>query len=155
MNRLRDPHAFVTVEEFDYWVFYMEDVLDDFLEWLPDDVSKKLDFSPSSLDVIEEWLLNRYSSTEAMLEFGQSEIVDAIVRYVGKIYRKAIDGVWDIILDESENAYYRFPIIRDKERNQVQGCPLTLTTASADRRTGNYLRTILENKTKRLIAQKI
>jgi hypothetical protein len=154
MNRLRDPHAFVAVEEFEFWVFYMEDVLDDFLNWLPRDVSERLDYSFQSLDILESWLLSLYPSTEAMLEFGQSEIVDAAARYVGKIYRKAIDGKWDVILDEPDNVYYRFPILRDKNEGHVQDCPLSLTTASADRRTGNYLRTVLENKVSRLAVQK-
>jgi hypothetical protein len=155
MNRLRDPHAFVAVEEFEFWVFYMEDVLDDFLDWLPKDVSERLDFSVQSLDVLESWLLSLYPSTEAMLEFGQSEIVDATARYVGKTYRKAIDGKWDVILDEPDNAYYRFPVLRDKNKSQVQDCPLSLTTASVDRRTGNYLSTVLENQLERLSAQKV
>jgi hypothetical protein len=155
MNRLRDPHAFVAVEEFEFWIFYMEDILDDFLDWLPENLSERLDFSLSSLDALESWLLSLYPNTEAMLEFGQSEIVDASARYVGKTYRNAIDGKWDIILDEPDNAYYRLPILRDKRKNEVQGCPLTLTTASVDRRTGNYLRTVLENKIERLSTQKV
>jgi hypothetical protein len=155
MNRLRDPHAFVAVEEFDFWVFYMEDVLDDFLDWLPDDISKKLDFSLPSLDILEAWLLSLYPNIEAMLEFGQSEIVDASIRYVGKTYRKATDGVWDIILDEPDNAYYRLPILRDKNKNQVQDCPLSLTTASVDRRTGNYLRTVLQYQIEQLSVQTV
>jgi hypothetical protein len=153
MSRLHDPHAFVAIEEFQYWDFYLEDVLDDFLNWLPSDISEKLDFSSSSLDIIEVWLLEKYSSIEIMLEFGQAEIVDAAARYVGETYRKAIDGVWDIILDEPDNAYYRLPILRDKNKNQVQDCPLSLTTASVDRRTGKYLRMVLENKLERLSVQ--
>jgi hypothetical protein len=67
--------------------------VDDFLDWLPDDISKRLDFSLPSLDVLESWLLSLYPSTEATLEFGQSEIVDASARYVGKTYRAdAING---------------------------------------------------------------
>ena len=40
-------------EEFQHWLDYMDDALDEFTARLPDEVSGRLDYSVESLDVLE------------------------------------------------------------------------------------------------------
>jgi hypothetical protein len=51
--------------------------------------------------------------------------------------------VWDIELDNEDRVFYRLPVIRFADG--AEACPLALVTASLDRRTGQYLRTVVEN----------
>jgi hypothetical protein len=55
-----------------------------------------------------------------------------------------IDGaVWDIDLTDEDDVYYRLPVVR------IPGgpteAPLSLATAALDRRTGDYLRTVVQH----------
>jgi hypothetical protein len=55
-----------------------------------------------------------------------------------------VDGaLWAIDLENEDNVYYQLPII--KLPDGAEECPLTLATATLDRRTGEYLRTAVEN----------
>lgn len=144
--------ALTNRDDFEYWLMDMEDALDRFLSRLPSHIKKQLDFSPSSLDTLEAWILDIYPNTPAMLERDQSQIVDGAARYIGQTFRKAIGGRWDIELNNPEYAFFGVPILilTSAGGKSTTDCPLTLATASADRRTGKYLRTVLENKIKRL-----
>ncbi len=130
-------------DEFEYWLASMDDFLEQFIAQFPEEDQLRLDYSPSSLDIVEAWILNSYPNTNAMLSLSESQAVNRAACYVGETFRKKMEGKWDIRLDDPIYAYYSMPIIiweKDPE------CPLTLVTAAADRRTGSYLRTVLENK---------
>lgn len=51
-------------EEFEYWLFDMDDAVERFCMKLPSEVRERLDFTPESLDVIEGWVLQRYASVK-------------------------------------------------------------------------------------------
>ena len=70
-------------EDFEYWLADMDDAVEGFLDVVPPEVRRKLDFSPASLDELEAWILQRYASTNAMLEQSESRVVDGLARYIG------------------------------------------------------------------------
>lgn len=149
MNR----KALTTRDDFQYWLMDMDDAMERLLAELQPQNRKKLDFSPFSLDVLEAWILERYESPRSMLEREQKQIVNGAACYVGETFRKALSGRWDIELDDPNYVYFGVPILRGlggKSTTESE-CPLSLATASADRRTGTYLRTVLENMIKRLM----
>lgn len=87
-----------------------------------------------------------------MLERDQNQLVNGAACYIGEIFRKALGGRWDIELGDPDYVYFGVPILRGLGGSTNESeCPLSLATASADRRTGNYLRTVLENQIKRLM----
>jgi hypothetical protein len=141
--------ALSTRDDFEYWLMDMDDALERFLSGLAPHIKEKLNFSPSSLDALEAWILERYPSTQAMLGRDQSRLVDGAARYIGETFRKALGGRWDIELDDPKYVYFGVPIFTGFEEKPTPVCPLTLATASANRRTGKYLRTVLENMIKR------
>lgn len=143
--------AITTRDDFEFWLVVMDDALERFLAVLPPQIREKLDYSPSSLDALETWILDRYPSPQAMLERDQSRLVDGVARYIGETFRKTLGGYWDIRLDDPKFAFFALPILTGFEEKPTPFCPLTLATASADRRTGKYLCTILKKKINQLV----
>lgn len=132
-------------DDFDYWVADMDDALDRFFTWLPEGIRGRLNYSPASLDTLETWILETYSDTQEMLKKDQVEPVDGAARYIGETFRKCLGGYWDIRLDDPKFVFYGLPILTGFRDSSTPECPLTLATAAADRRTGVYIRTVLEN----------
>ncbi|HKR51733.1 MAG TPA: hypothetical protein VJT72_19545 [Pseudonocardiaceae bacterium] len=135
-------------DSFDYWVDYMNEAIAEFKEQLPSDVADALDWSPESLDVLEEWILQNYSSPQEMLS-ASTTIVDGAGRYVGETFRRALrDHYWDIDLDDEKNVFFGLPVLTTREKPTPLS-PLSLVTTAADRRRGDYLSTLLANNIKR------
>ena len=132
-----------TREELDSWLVDMDDALEHFFDALPGEVSKRLDYSPASLDVLEKWILGRYESTDQMLPASEATTVDGLARYIGETVRKAIGGRWAIRLDDPKYVFYGLPEIVGYSDKPTSLCPISLATASADRRSGNYLSGVL------------
>jgi len=135
---------------FEFWLADMDDALARFLSELPAPLRSRLDFSPESLDALESWLLEGYASVDDLLKPEAKETVDGLARYVGETYRKTIGGKWEIRLDDPGYAYYSLPQLTSFGPRSTPIAPHSLVTASADRRTGNYWRTVLENTRKRI-----
>lgn len=137
-------------EAFQYWLADMDDALERFLAHVPSEVGSRLDFSPESLDVLEAWILQTFESTDEMLRPDAKGDVDGIARYVGETYRKAIGGRWELRTGDSQYAYNDLPQLTGFSASPTPIAPHSLATAAADRRSGNYLKTVLRNTQKRL-----
>jgi hypothetical protein len=139
-------------DHFDDWLIDMDDAIDRFLNALPGNVRERLDFSPESLDVLERWLLERYPSLDAALAESEKDTLDGAARYVGETYRRTLGGRWDIELDDPKDVNYRLPVLTGFKGEYSRQSPVTLVTASLDRRAGSYLRTVLQNIQRRAAA---
>jgi hypothetical protein len=134
-----------TRDDFEYWLADMGDALDRFLESLPREIRSRLDYSIESLDALESWILSTYPDSKDMLPMEESTRVGGAARYIGQTIRKNIGGHWDINLDRPHIAFYGIPIVTGFSPTPTPMCPLAMATSTANRRTGTYLRTILEN----------
>jgi hypothetical protein len=125
-------------EEFQTWLAKDQEARDELaalagVELAPDE---------ASLDTLEEFLLERFGGPDDALRLGGREVLDAAVRHIGLVMILNVDvSKWDIDLDDTDSVYYRLPVIR--MRDGVEECPLSLATASLDRRTGHYMRPIV------------
>ena len=130
-------------ETFEIWLADMDDAIAHFAANLPASTREALDFSPSSLDSLEAWLLQRYRNTDAMLSPQESLWLDGAARYIGETFRKAIGGRWEIRLDDPSYAFHGIPQLTGFWDKSSPVAPLTLATASADRRSGRYISGVL------------
>lgn len=137
-------------EEFEYWLFEMDDELEKFLSSIQPLAGGNLDFSPGSLDILERWMLGRYPNTTRLLEPSEKHVLDGAARYIGETFRKQLGGYWDISLDDPNYVYHGIPQLTGFGENPTPLCPHSLATAAVDRKTGNFLRTVLENAKRRL-----
>src|SRR6266404_3858359 len=107
-------------------------------------IGEELDTDAASLDKLEVFLLSRYRHPDEALSLSERAVLDGAARHIGLVMLLNVDGAeWAIDLENEANVYYRLPIIRFSDG--AEACPLTLATASLDRRTGTYLRTVVEN----------
>lgn len=105
-------YSHFTLEEFNYWIFCMDEKLRDFIQSLPLQVSSHLNYSISSLVVLEKWFLKRYGDNpEKFQMLQQAIIVDGGCRYIGETFRKQIGGHWDVDLAESDEEKKLIPFI--------------------------------------------
>ena len=107
-------------------------------------IGRELPPDAESLDTLEAFLLGRYPDPAAAVTLEHRGITDAAARHIGLVFVLNVDdAVWDIELDDEDRVFYRLPVVRFGDG--AEECPLTLATASLDRRTGQYLRTVIEN----------
>lgn len=127
-------------EEFQTWLANDIEVRDELAAM----IGVELGIDVMSLDTLEAFLLGRYRELDDALRLDQRGVLDAAARHIGLVMLLNVDGAeWDIELDDEDNAYYRLPIVRIDDG--AEECPLALATAALDRRTGDYLRTVVEN----------
>ncbi|EGK12420.1 hypothetical protein ACFQ49_02080 [Kroppenstedtia eburnea] len=131
-------------EDFQFWLMDMDDAIDRLFSLLPAEVENHLDYSATSLNYIESWILNKYPDTADIIKESEKEVLDGLSRYVGETFRMAFKGKWTIPLDDPDYAYYGMPMVAIPHYNNSI-CPVTLVTASADRRVGNYISTVFNN----------
>ena len=126
---------------FEEWLAHMDDELDVFKANLPSSLASCLNLSVESLDLLEQYYLTQFATTEAATSESAKYVVDGYARYVGETFRILLNSKWNICLVDPSYVYYGLPTIRD---NQL--CPLALVTTAADRRTGIFWSTIAKRQ---------
>jgi hypothetical protein len=132
-------------DQFQVWVIHMDDAMAEFMQTLPVELQEKLNHSVASLDALEAWLLARYDSIEHSKPKSESLVLDGAARYVGEIFRIVTGSRWDIQLDDPKTLFFGVPVLKGGKLGVIPACPLTMVTASLDRRTGRYLSGIVKN----------
>ena len=77
-----------TRDDFEHWLFEMDDRLEEFVSVLPTDISTKMDYSAESLSVLEGWLMTQDESVNDILKESEKPMLDMVTRYVGETLRK-------------------------------------------------------------------
>jgi hypothetical protein len=136
-------------EELETWIATIEDAREELEELLGIELGVDL----ADLDVLEAKLLARYPSPEAGLALDQRGVLDAASRLVGLALILNIEGArFDLDLENERSVFYRLPIVALPDGSQE--CPITLVTASLDRRTGTYMREVAESTAEACAAAK-
>ena len=124
---------------FQYWLMDLPDALNRFIDSKPLYIRDQLDYSIESLDIIEKYLLSKYSHNNEVIQ-EPVDILNGYSIYVGETFRKVLrdktdrdPNTWKIELDDVDYAFYNLPIIKV---GAYTGCPRTLVTACLDRKKG-------------------
>jgi hypothetical protein len=123
-----------------------EDWFEEWLMLLPDELEKiekalnhlDLDDSPESLLRLEGWILDNYPSMDAILDDREKMTLDALLRYVGEVFRVHLQGKWEIVRGDPQYVFDCLPIIRFSG-SIPNTSPLSLVIASIDRHTGGFI----------------
>ena len=135
-----------TKEQFQTWLSALPDQIEQLTKRVLADTGQKLDYTPASLLVLEQWLLNQYPNLEYVYEIGEYFIMYAAGGYIGESIRRHVGGEWTIELKDKTYAYLGIEGIVgfNSDRWLPPQYPRTWATASLDRRTGNYILTLFE-----------
>lgn len=125
--------------DFECWLIQMDDSLAEFMQAVPKELASQLDYSLHSLTPLETWLLAKYKNTPAILRDSEKQLLDQLGRYVGETMRKNFGGIWNMELKQKRDVYFGMPVL---ERNNNVECPVSVVTASLDRRTGDFMREV-------------
>ncbi|MFC4456186.1 hypothetical protein [Deinococcus sonorensis] len=128
-------------QEFQYWLFRMDDVLDDFADFIKKCSNIILDYSADSVSELESWLMKRYSSHNEAIKFDQRIIIDAASRYLGEYARKKTTLKWSVDFANPDAAHFAVPLLNSAHPY----VPQFYVSAACDRRTGHFLLTTLNN----------
>ena len=122
-------------EEFQVWLARNEDVREELEDLIGVD--------EHSLDTLEAFLLGRYRTPEEALRLDERNVLDGAARHIGLVFVLNVDGAeWGINLDDPDRAYWALPIVRFADGDEA--CPYALAFTALDRRTGDFLREVLE-----------
>lgn len=133
-----------TQENFQDWIFYIDDKMDVFTEDFAQENNLVLDYSIQSLNDLEQWILKTYDDEDKLIE--DHRTLDLLAIYIGETFRKHIGGKWFMDTENQKNAFYMMPVLTSPEFKGVKyKSPMTYATASIDRQEGNYISTILKN----------
>ncbi len=133
-----------TQDNFQEWIFFIDNKMDYFTEEFAKENNLDLDYSIQSLDILEKWIINTYPTINTLRE--DEKILDLLTIYIGETFRKHIGGKWFMDLDDKENAYYHMPVLKSPNyKGEIYKAPRTFATACIPRKKGNYISTILKN----------
>ena len=138
-------------DQFESWLAHMDDALAEFVARLPTALQGALDYAPASLARLEAFLIDRYASVDA-IKADREPYLDGAARYVGEVFRRHIGGRWRLRDDDPKYVYAGLPELTFVAARDTPVCPLTLVSASLDRRTGKFITTVFENTSKRITA---
>jgi hypothetical protein len=136
-------------ELFEHWLAHMDDALAEFFARLPPALKAGLDFAPASLDRLEAFLLERYPSVQA-IKADVQPYLDGAARYVGEVFRRNLGGHWRMRMDDPKYVYAGLPELTFSTTKDTPVCPITLVSASLDRRTGAFISSVFANSAKRI-----
>jgi hypothetical protein len=134
---------------FEHWLAHMDDALAEFLARVPPGLKAALDFGPASLDRLEAFLLERYPSVQA-IKADPEPYLDGAARYVGEVFRRHIGGRWRMRMDDPKYVYAGLPELTFSASKDTPVCPITLVSASLDRRTGVFISGVFDRSAKRI-----
>lgn len=129
-----------TRDEFELWLAHMDDALDSFRGAVPPRLRKRLDGTRASVSALEGWLLERFDSVDSLRL--EPALWDGAARYLGETLRGLTGGKWDIELKRKRDVHYRLPVLVDSRGALLPHSPLTLVSATIDRRQGDFLASV-------------
>lgn len=92
-------------EEFQVWLFEMDDRLEAFLEHVAME-GIKLDYSLDSLDAFGKFLLLEHYTPN-------HDYFITAARYYGEVVRKTYGGKWILDIEDENSLYYGLPVIKN------------------------------------------
>jgi len=120
-------------DDFEWWITCIPDKIERLEERLPKDIFKQLDYSISSLDILEKYLLE-HSSFEKIQN--DTELWDCCASYLGKTYKRNVpNSKWVVELDNKNNVFFGIPILRIS--NLIDFEPHSYVSTALNRKKGN------------------
>ncbi|MBA3871388.1 MAG: hypothetical protein H0X30_19775 [Anaerolineae bacterium] len=141
------PKPDINLDRFEQWHEIVSDNIQHFFSTTPESISTKLDYSMDSLNVLGKWLIEQYPYPDPSSEKkqnGQIGIHNGLSYYVGEVYRKYLEGHWNVHFKELEPDYeYGEEPVIEGFHHDVALCPYKVVLLTLLRNDGETLKKIL------------
>ncbi len=107
-------------EKFEYFLFEMNDVLEEFISDAKKD-GINLDYSLSSLDQLELVILKNLDK-----EINVEVLKNRSARYLGEVVRKNLGGKWELCDKDPKYLYFKLPVITGYSNLSIEFCPIEM-----------------------------
>ena len=131
--------------DFQDWLKFMPDAIEEWKAELPEDLAKDLDFSLASLDRLEAWLIGEFPDVDMAFGGDHISITDGAARYVGETFRRNFGGRWDMEVHDETDITYGMPHMLGFAEPGPPVVPLMVVYNAVERRTGKYFAFIADD----------
>ncbi len=159
MKKLTKKQKEARIEWFGKWLSSVDDRISQWKQTLPIELVEKLDLSPTSLLVLESYLVETYQSPSLAYQKGNADIFDAIATYVGEVFRLhlTLPNIWlpnEYIADKQreEERFVFYPLVGLEGGSGGMNPHLELLPA-LHFRTGHEIYNFFESVQKRQISE--
>ncbi|MBK7130956.1 MAG: hypothetical protein IPM74_18400 [Crocinitomicaceae bacterium] len=129
-------------EQFEWWITNIDEKISNLKKKLPYEVSKCLDNTIESIDVLENFMLQFFNSTDRKIDF---KLCDQIASYIAAVYKLNIaNSKWHIELEDEKNVFFNKPGLQ--VNNKIFFYPHSYVTSAIDRRKGNFISQVIKNQ---------
>jgi len=130
-------------EDFEMWITFIPDKILELKKFLPETVSKSLNQTIESLDVIERFILSAYTE-DFFRNDSNKAILDQFACYIGSTFRQSLpNSYWDIELDDENNIFFGRPVIKVQDALLPPFSPYNLVFTILIRKQGTFLSSLL------------
>ena len=130
-----------TRDEFKAWLILLPKCVNAFTETFPPEVRPFLDFSPASLDLVGNWLIENRNRSDFRSE---PDVANGLIGYVGATYRINLNGKWNVHIDEPDFRFSDNPVIEGFDQLGSVICPMVSIQKTLEKKTSWYMRVELE-----------
>jgi hypothetical protein len=128
--------------------------IDYFRSTFPETIQAQLNYSPESLDTIEDWIIERYPNEDEATTEPDDELMAGLVYYIGETFRKHIGGYWKENLPEDglDERLFAYHTLEGFLNDEVLEPPYVevLTIAHDQMRDASSFKTFLLNLIERI-----
>jgi len=131
-------------QNFDAWVQTIDERIYDWFSYLEKDIKQRLDYSIDSLNVVEEYLVSKYSLQDFRDQQNKNEI-DAAASYIIKVFELNWPKAKYVIeLDDIKNILYNRPAIITQPKIGMAFSPYQILPSTINLRRIGGFKKILE-----------
>ena len=140
-----NPKPDLNLDRFDQWHEIINDNIQHFFSTIPEPLSTKLDYSMDSLSVLGNWLVEQYlDSNSEKKQNEQIGIHNGLIYYVGEVYRKYLEGHWNVHFKELEPDYeYGEEPVIEGFFHDAALCPYFVVLLTLSKKDGERLKKVL------------
>ena len=132
------------LENFQTWVTFIDDRVNDWKKKLPENIAKQFDWSLKSLDEIEQYILSNYTRENVLLQENK-EAIDAMASYIGETFRLNLPNArWNLELDDKRNIDFNVPTVVTIPQAGAPINPFPMILLILNDKSGSILKEIFE-----------
>jgi len=141
------PNSKINLDSFGEWSAIVSNNIQNFISTLPEPISAELNYSMDSLSILGNWLIEQYPYPNSdKKQNGRIEIHNGLIYYVGEVYRKYLEGHWNVHFKELEPDYeYGEEPVIEGFHHDVALCPYQVVLLTLSQNDGETLKRVLVN----------